>query len=185
MLGKGEIGFVKDNMTRDDDSIGDRIKTAVSLMVSRIAKEDAESRTGCKFMGSSGRKIGVTLTTENPKMIVGRRTAKEGKMRGRETKGLGGQDVEEKSCSVQRLGPIRRRHARLKQKGADDIVSGTNDPFGFTVLRRRVGTRHAKEDAMCQEEGARAGVVKLPAVVGLDGLDAGAELGRDIGKKVR
>jgi hypothetical protein len=114
LLGKGEIGFIKDNMMRDDDPIGGGIKTAVSLMVSRIAKEDAESRTGCKFMGSSGRKIGVTLTTEDPKMIVGRRTAKEGKMRGRKIKGLGGQGVEEKSCSVQRLSPIRRRHARLK-----------------------------------------------------------------------
>ena len=113
-LSKGKGQLIKDNMTRDDDSIGDKIKTAVSLMMSRIAKEDAESRTGCKFMGSSGRKIGVTLTTEDPKMIVGRRTAKEGKMRGREIKGLGGQDVEEKSCSVQRLGPIRRGHARLK-----------------------------------------------------------------------
>jgi hypothetical protein len=38
---------------------------------------------------------------------------------------------------------------------------------------------------MCEKEGARAGVVELPAVVTLDGLDAGAELGGHIGEKVR
>ena len=40
-------------------------------------------------------------------------------------------------------------------------------------------------NAVGEEENSGTGVVKLPAVVGLDGLDAGAELGRDIGKKVR
>jgi hypothetical protein len=41
MLGKGKSGLVKKNMTGDDDSIGGRIKTSVSLVVSRITKEDA------------------------------------------------------------------------------------------------------------------------------------------------
>ena len=51
-------------MTRDDDSIGGRIKASVSLMVSRVAKEDAKGRTRCKFVGSGGREIGITLTTK-------------------------------------------------------------------------------------------------------------------------
>jgi len=38
---------------------------------------------------------------------------------------------------------------------------------------------------MSEEEGAGAGVVELLAVVTLDGLNAGAELGRHIGEKVR
>jgi hypothetical protein len=62
MLGKGKNGLVKKNMTGDDDSIGGRIKTSVSLVVSRITKEDAEGRARGKFVGSSGRQIGVTLS---------------------------------------------------------------------------------------------------------------------------
>jgi hypothetical protein len=76
-------------MTRDDDSIGGRVKTSVSLMVSRVADEDAKSRTRCKFVGSSGREIGVTLTTKNAEMIVGRRTTKKGRVRSREIERLG------------------------------------------------------------------------------------------------
>jgi hypothetical protein len=38
---------------------------------------------------------------------------------------------------------------------------------------------------MCEEEGVRARVVELPAIVTLDSLDACAELGRHIGEKVR
>jgi len=38
---------------------------------------------------------------------------------------------------------------------------------------------------MSEEEGAGAGVVELLAVVTLDGLNAGAELGRHVGKEVR
>jgi hypothetical protein len=86
---------------------------------------------------------------------------------------------------VQRLGPIWRGHARLKQKREDDIVSGTNNPLRFTILRGLVGTRHAKQDAMSEEEGAGVGVVELLVVVTLDSLNAGAELGRHIGKEVR
>lgn len=37
---------------------------------------------------------------------------------------------------------------------------------------------------MCEEEGARTGVVKLPAVVTLDGLDTSTELGGHIGEKL-
>jgi hypothetical protein len=76
-------------VTRDDDSIGGRIKTSVSLMVSRVAKEDAKGRTRCKFVWSGGREIGITLTTKDAEMIVGRRTTKQGRVRGREIERLG------------------------------------------------------------------------------------------------
>jgi len=76
-------------VTRDDDSIGGSIKASVSLMVSRVAKEDAKGRTRCKFVGSGGLEIGITLTTKNAEMIVGRRTTKQGRVRGREIERLG------------------------------------------------------------------------------------------------
>jgi hypothetical protein len=75
MLSKGKSVHVKKNMTRDDDSIGGRIKTSVSLVVSRITKEDAEGRARGKFVGSGGRQIGVTLTTKDTQIIVRRGTA--------------------------------------------------------------------------------------------------------------
>jgi hypothetical protein len=62
---------------------------------------------------------------------------------------------------MQRLSPIRRWHARLKQEGANDIISSANDSFSFTILRGRVRTRHAELDAMCEKEGARAGLIRL------------------------
>ena len=93
MLGKGKNGLVKKNMTGDDDSIGGRIKTSVSLVVSRITKEDAEGRARGKFVGSSGREIGVTLTAKNTQMIVRRGTAKESKVRSGKLQCLGWQDV--------------------------------------------------------------------------------------------
>ena len=65
MLGKGKSSLVKENMTGDDDSICGRIKTLVSLVVSGITKEDAEGRARGKFVGSSGRKIGATLTAKD------------------------------------------------------------------------------------------------------------------------
>jgi hypothetical protein len=80
LLGEREGGLVEDNVTRDDDSIGGRIKASISLMVSRVAKEDAKGRTRCKFVGSGGREIGITLTTKNAEMIVGRRTTKQGRV---------------------------------------------------------------------------------------------------------
>lgn len=76
---------------------------------------------------------------------------------------------------MQPFGPIGGGHARLKQKRADNIVSSTNDPLGFTVLGRRVGALHAKKNVVCEKEGVRTGVVKLATVVTLDSLDAGTE----------
>ena len=42
----------------------------------------------------------------------------------------------------------------LEKKGVDDIVSGTNNTLGFTVLRRSVWAGHPQERAMGEEEGA-------------------------------
>ena len=93
MLGKGKNGLVKKNMTGDDDSIGGRIKTSVSLVVSRITKEDAEGRARGKFVGSSGRKIGATLTAKDTQIIVRQCTAEESKVRSGKLQCLGWQDV--------------------------------------------------------------------------------------------
>ena len=54
MLKRGEIGglggaskgkhiFVVDDMARDDDAMGGEVKTAIPLVVRRVAKEEAAS----------------------------------------------------------------------------------------------------------------------------------------------
>jgi hypothetical protein len=58
-------------MMRDDSAIGVAIKTNITLVVRGIAKEYAQSGAGGKFVGSSGREIGIALASEDAKMIIG------------------------------------------------------------------------------------------------------------------
>ena len=53
-------------MSRDDDSVGREIKTTVSLMMSRIAKKDAQGGAGSKFVWRSSGKIRIASATEDP-----------------------------------------------------------------------------------------------------------------------
>jgi len=85
---------------------------------------------------------------------------------------------------VNRLNPIRGGNTNLKLEQANDIIYGTNDTLGFTILRRGVGTRHTEMNAPGEEEGAGAEVVKLLPVVTLDNLDYCAKLCLYIGKEV-
>lgn len=78
---------------------------------------------------------------------------------------------------------IGGRSVSLEKKRADHIVGGTNNELCFTLLGKGVGARHTKVDAMGEEECARVGVVKLTAVVTLNGLNGGAELSTCISKK--
>jgi len=66
----------------------------------------------------------------------------------------------------------------------NNIIDRVNNVFGFTVLRRGVRARHAKMDALREEEVAGTRVVKLFPVVTLDSLDMGTELGGGMGDEV-
>jgi len=67
----------------------------------------------------------------------------------------------------------------------NDIISGADNAFGFTVLRRGVGAGHAQVDTVGKEEGTGARVIELTAVVALDALDGDAKLCAHVGEKVR
>ena len=105
-------------------------------------------------------------------------------MRRREVEGFGWQNVKEGGRHGECLDPVGGRHGGLKQQGANDIIYGANNTFSFTVLRRGVGTRHSKMNAPSDEESASAGVIKLFAIVALNGLDASAKLGGGVGEEV-
>ena len=59
-----------------------------------------------------------------------------------------------------------------------------NHMLSFTVLGGSIGARHAKVDAIGEEERAGAGVIKLLAVVALNCLDGSAKLSTHIGKEI-
>jgi hypothetical protein len=66
----------------------------------------------------------------------------------------------------------------------NDIVNGTNNTFGFTILWGHVGARHPQLGAFRQEEGPGGRVVKLMSVVVLYSFDSAVELRSNIRKKI-
>ena len=151
-LSERKGSFIEDDMPRDDDSICGEIKAAVSFMVSGIAKEDTHGRTGSEFMGSSGGEVWVTLAAENPKMIIRRRFDQKGEVWRGEVEGLGWQDVNQRGRRGEGLNLVGGGHGCLKQQGANDIIYGVNNTFGFTILRRSIRARHEKMDALSEKE---------------------------------
>jgi hypothetical protein len=57
-------------MMGDDEPVGGEVKAAISLMMRRVAKEDAKSGVWRKFICGSGSKVRITGTTKDTKMIV-------------------------------------------------------------------------------------------------------------------
>ena len=82
--------------------------------------------------------------------------------------------------------PSAQKWARrgLEEEGANDIVRGADHPLSLAVLRRSIRTRHAQVDTAGEKEGTGSVVIKLTAVVTLDGLDGEAELSSDPGKEM-
>ena len=72
-------------------------------------------------------------------MVIDWSCTEEGLVRGGKTKCLGWQNVEKTSSGVECLSPVRRGNAGLKKKGANNVINGANDAFGFAVLRRSIG----------------------------------------------
>ena len=85
-------------------------------------------------MASSGGEVGITSATKDAEVLIGGSRAVEGSVRGGEVERLGWENVQDGGGSVERLHPVRGRHACLKQHRANNIVCGTNDTLGFTVL---------------------------------------------------
>jgi hypothetical protein len=70
--------LIKVHVPGHDDPMGYRIIAAIALGVSRVAKKDTRDRTGSEFVRGGGSDTGVTMTTEDLKIIVrGRGTKKE------------------------------------------------------------------------------------------------------------
>jgi hypothetical protein len=98
---------------------------------------------------------------------------------------LGG-EVDQQICGgVEPFYPVASRNRSLKKQGMQHIIDGANDAFGFTVLRRSVGTRHPQKYPFGGEECARGGIIELTTIVALDDFDGAAKLCGDISEKMR
>lgn len=67
--------------------------------------------------------------------------------------------------SVKSLGPVGWWHGSLKEQGANNVVNGTNNTLGSTVLGRGVWARHPEVDGPGEEECASTRVIKLATIV--------------------
>jgi hypothetical protein len=80
--------------------------------------------------------------------------------------------------------PVASRKRSLKKQGTQHIIDGAKDPLGFTVLRRSVWTRHPQKYPFGGEECASGGIIKLTAIVALDGFDGVTKLCGAISEKI-
>ena len=89
-------------------------------------------------MGSCGRQVRVTFATKITKVIIGGRGAEEGVRRPR-LEHFGWQNVKQVSGCLQGFDPVGWRKGSLEQKGAHNVVIGTDDVLSFIVLGGGVG----------------------------------------------
>mgnify|MGYP007071363513 CR=1 FL=1 len=81
------------------------------------------------------------------------------------------------------LDPERGSEVGLYEKGADDVICGSNEMFRFAVLGRGVWARKQIGYAVDREEGSEGGVNELPAIVTLHAFDDYMELGVNEGEE--
>jgi hypothetical protein len=63
--------FLEDDMMIDDDAMGGEVKTAIPLVVRRVAKEKATSGAWRQLMRSSSGSVGIAGIAEHSKVVVG------------------------------------------------------------------------------------------------------------------
>ena len=127
-------------------------------------------------MRSGGGGVRVTRTPKDSKVIVARRGTEESVVWRGSWTSSGRKAVKEVSGGVQALGPEASRKRGLEQESAHGVVGGANHALSLAVLRGGIRARHAQLDTVREKEGAGGGVIKLPTIVTLDGLDGEAEL---------
>ena len=76
-----ENGLIKNDMTRDDDFVGSKVKAAVTFVMSRVSQKDAHDRTRGEFMWGGGRDVWIALTAKDTEMRIRRWGAEQGCMR--------------------------------------------------------------------------------------------------------
>ena len=94
-------------------------------------------------MWCSGGEIGVALATEDTKVLICWRGAKQSLMWGEVVECLGWEDIQQVSCCMECFNLERGGSCCLKQKRANNVVGSTNYALNFTVLGGGVEAGHA------------------------------------------
>jgi hypothetical protein len=63
--------LVEDDVTRDDDAVGDEVKTTIPLVVRGVAKKEAAGGAGRQLMRSSSGIVGIAGTSEHVEVVGG------------------------------------------------------------------------------------------------------------------
>jgi hypothetical protein len=172
-------------VSRDDNVVGGEIKTPITFVVSRVSEENTSGGPECQFVSGFDREIRIAGTTEYAQVLIGGGDSMEGKVWTGCVDRLGGEAVQQICASVEPFYPVASRNRILKIQGTQHIIDGANDVFGFTVLRRSIGTRHPQKDPFGGEECVRGGVIELTAIITLDGFDGAAKPCGDISEKMQ
>ena len=67
--------------------------------------------------------------------------------------------------------PMVGRDKSMEEKGANHIVNGPDDTFGFPILGGRVWTGEPKGDAFGGKEVMELLVIEFPTIITLETLD--------------
>jgi hypothetical protein len=68
---EGKDILVKNDMSRDDDVVGEEIKAVVPLVARGVTKEKKMRRARRELVRSSGRGVGIIGTTKYTKVVIG------------------------------------------------------------------------------------------------------------------
>ena len=131
-------------------------------------------------MRGGGRGARITETPENAKTIIRWNRTEEELVRSVVPARTTRANVNEKAGGRERVRPEPRSHVGVEEQRADTVIKRAKDALGATILLRRVGTSEAKNGVVRRKKIADGDVVKLLAVVSLQGENGTTELCGDI-----
>jgi hypothetical protein len=67
---KGKDILIEDNMTGDDDAVGEEVKASVPLMIRGVTEEKTMSGARGELVRHSCRGVGIAGTTKDPKIGI-------------------------------------------------------------------------------------------------------------------
>jgi hypothetical protein len=137
---KGKNIVIEDNMAKDDDVVGEKIKATIPLMIRGVPKEKIPNGSRCKFVVSVGGGVGIASAPKDVKVLVGGGGAEEDEELSMMTDRLVGKTVDELDGSVQHLSPVAGGKRNLEEEATKHIRGGANHALGPTILRGGVRT---------------------------------------------
>jgi hypothetical protein len=151
----------------------------------QIPKKNTYCGAWCEFVSGCGREVRIALAPK--KMKVGKigMNAKKGEMWHAEGECFGRAQVEEVGCHMEGFYPISSGKTSLEHEQARNVIGGTNDVLHAPILGRGVWAGHTHGYAMGEKEGMCTGIVKLLAVITLDGFNGAPKLCTNMSKEVR